>query len=383
MNTADSGRGGLFSRRQALASGAGLVLGGAGLTASQAHADPAVAGAGDWDVDRDDTFQIARLTGPDSINDTGAKWGLYGTDLGSMFEHRGRTYLLFGDSFGEPGHPGQGRWISNTLAWSTTRLPDDGLIFDGMPVDENGEAAELIPKDALPFNTIPTYGVSTGERMFLHYMDVIAFLGGGDWTLDSSGIAFSDDDGLTWTLSDVTWPGDSSFGQACFVRNGEYIYLFGIPGGRLGGVQLARIHVRDMLAQERYEYWDGDGWVRGDHTAATTIIPAPVGEFSIVWNSYYRKWLLTTLHDVPRPEWGTGAVTIRVADCLVGPWSDERVVVTSLEARQLYAPFMPPRWNDGPDIYFALSRFDFYDVFWWHTSLSPEPRGTGRARCVQ
>jgi hypothetical protein len=368
-----------LSRRQVLAAGA---VGLASTTGLASSAGASIAPHGDWDVNPDDTFQIARLTGPDSINDTGPRWGVYGTDLGSMFEHRGRIYHLFGDTFGEPGLPGQGQWISNTLAWGRTRDPAEGLFFDHMPTDETGTAKELIPKQALPFNTIPTYGVSTGSRMFLHYMDVIEFVGGGDWNLDSSGIAYSDDDGENWTLSEVTWPGDSNFGQACFVKQGQYVYLFGIPGGRHGGIQLARIHRQDMLAQDRYEYWDGTGWVRGDHTAAITLVPGSVGEFSIRWNSYYRKWLLTYLHDVPRPEWGTGAVVIRVADCLVGPWSEERVVVTSLEAPQLYAPFLPPRWNDGPDIYFAMSLFGPYDVFWWHTSLAPEPHGEGRARCV-
>jgi hypothetical protein len=28
-----------------------------------------------------------------------------------------------------------------------------------------------------------------------------------------------------------------------------------------------------------------------------------------------------------------------------------------------------PRLSRGRDIYFALSRFDEYDVFWWRTTL--------------
>ncbi len=92
-------------------------------------------------------------------------------------------------------------------------------------------------------------------------------------------------------------------------------------------------------------------------------MPAPVGELSVQYNSYYRTWLMTYLNDE------TDAVVLRTAPELTGPWSDEQTVVTAQEAPALYAPFMPPRWNNGPDIYFALSQFGPYNVFWWHTSL--------------
>ncbi len=48
----------------------------------------------------------------------------------------------------------------------------------------------------------------------------------------------------------------------------------------------------------------------------------------------------------------------------------------------IYAPFIPPRWNDSRDIYFTLSRFDLYNVWLWHTSLPDEHRGTGTERCI-
>jgi hypothetical protein len=69
-------------------------------------------------VDHDNTFEIARLTGPDSINNTHERWNVYGTDLGSMFEHRGRIYMAFGDTFGAPGHPPEfgDDWRSNAMA---------------------------------------------------------------------------------------------------------------------------------------------------------------------------------------------------------------------------------------------------------------------------
>src|SRR5215204_667248 len=43
---------------------------------------------------------VAQLTGAASINDTEAKYGVAGTDLGHTFAHEGQLYMVFGDTFG-------------------------------------------------------------------------------------------------------------------------------------------------------------------------------------------------------------------------------------------------------------------------------------------
>ena len=380
--------------RRVVAVLAGTVLVGAGIGGASVVSNATAPGDR---VNQEDTFQIARLTGPGSINATHERWNVYGTDLGSMFEHRGQIYQAFGDTFGAPGQPPQFGvdWRSNVMAFNRDRDPWDGLTFEGMITDEDGNAKELLesahgginPDGDFETTVIPTYGVSDGKRMYLHYKSVREFGVPGEWTLNYSAIAYSDDDGETWVQPpESRWDGDSNFGQAAIVKQGNHAYFFGIPAGRFGGVQLARVEMQDILDNDRYQYWDGDTWRTGEEEAAETIVPAPVGELSVRWNSHYKKWLMMYLNDTPRPEWGTGAVVIRTADCLTGPWSEESVVVTSIEVPQLYAPYMPPRWNNGPDIFFTLSRFNFYDVFWWHTSLTEEPAGTERAhpaRCVQ
>jgi hypothetical protein len=350
-----------------------LALGAGGVTAQATS------------VDKADTYEIARLTGPGSINRTDLRWYVYGTDLGHTFEHRGQLYMAFGDSFGPPGHPPTfgDDWRSNLLAWSRDANPWDGLTFDGMVTDRPGHAKELIadadvPLAEKPSTTIPTNGVSVGNRMFLHYMAVRAFTGPGFWSLTGSGIAYSDDEGQTWRLpAEAVWPEGSNFGQVAFVEQGRHVYLFGIPGGRFGPAKLARVDKHHLLDLDRYRYWSGSGWAEREDAAAV-VVPAPVGELSVQWNSHYRKWLMMYLND----DDSVNAVVLRTAECLTGPWSDERVVLTAEEVPQLYAPYMPPRWNAGPDIFFTLTRFNLYDVFWWHTSLDGEPKGTEEARCI-
>ena len=61
--------------------------------------------------------QTMQLTGENSPNRTD-QYNVYGTDLGSMFDHNGKIYMVFGDTFGtrNPGHTGAGgaAWRSNT-----------------------------------------------------------------------------------------------------------------------------------------------------------------------------------------------------------------------------------------------------------------------------
>ncbi len=307
---------------------------------------------------------VATLTGPDSINDTGTAYGVYGTDLGHSFEYHGELRMVFGDTFAQ----NQTDWRSNVMAVISDQDPSDGLTFDSMIEDVPGHAKELIAQEAVPgteVTIIPTYGIAAGDRMVLHYMAVSFWGEPGHWDLSQSGLAYSDDDGQTWTVDpNATWPSDSNFGQVSLVEQDGWIYAFGIPGGRFGGVALARVQPASILDLTAWEYWNGGTWVAGDATAAAVINPAPVGELSVRWNSHYGKWLMMYLNE------DEYAIVLRTADELIGPWTDEQVVVMGEEYPALYAPFITPRWNDGPEIYFAMSQFGPYQVYLMQTSLT-------------
>jgi len=160
------------------------------------------------------------------------------------------------------------------------------------------------------------------------------------------------------------------------VPQDEFLYFFGIPGGRFGGVQLARVAPDQVLNLAQYAYWDGNTWAPGDASAARTIVPAPVGELSVRWNSYYGKWMMMYLNE------DKYAIVLRTADCLTGPWSDELTVVAGQEYPQLYAPFMLPKWNDGPEIYFTMSLFGPYNVSLTQTSLNGVAPSTQESECI-
>jgi hypothetical protein len=328
-------------------------------------------------VDPSDTYQVARLTGPGSINHTDRRWDVVGADLGHMFLADGRMFVTFGDTFGgPPAYPffsvSHGGHRANSMAWidPAATVPANGLHFAGMITDASGAAKELISASHGEAGVIPTYGVSVGRRMFLHYMSVREWASPGHWTLDHSGIAYSDDGAETWTRApEATWPGDSNFGQVSLVHQGAHVYMFGIPGGRYGALRLARVPENHVLDTAAYEYWSGAAWSPGDLAAAVDVVPPPVGELSVQWSSHYRHWLMAHLVDP------TGEIVLRLSDSLTGPWSAPQVVVTSAEYPQLYAPYITPLWNDGPDIYFTMSVFDHYQVYLMHTSLRPARGG--------
>jgi hypothetical protein len=243
-----------------------------------------------------------------------------------------------------------------------------------MITDRPGHAKELLSsqKNSYEDTVIPTYGVSVGNRMFLDYMSVHQFGAPGHWTLNYSGMAYSDDGGQNWVKDpNTTWPGNSNFGQVAMVKQPDgYIYLFGIPGGRYGALQLARVPATKMLTISAYQYWNGLTWVTGLPAAAVDIVPAPVGELSVQWSSYYHKWLMTYLDDP------TGQIVLRMSNSLTGPWSAPQVVVDSSQYPELYAPYITPLWNNGADIYFDMSVFDHYQVYLMHTSLTPATSAT-------
>jgi hypothetical protein len=135
-------------------------------------------------VDKADTYRVAQEVGPGSINDTAARWDVYGADLGSMFTSEGRLYIVFGDTFGAPAANsffavGHGNWRSNTMAYvASPAEPVHGLHFSGMITNPLGKAKQLLGSQkvtGVEQTVIPTYGTAVGRTMYLYYMSVAEY----------------------------------------------------------------------------------------------------------------------------------------------------------------------------------------------------------------
>jgi hypothetical protein len=321
--------------------------------------------------------QVSQLTGPDSPNRTG-RFAVAGQDLGSMFHAGGRTWFVFGDTFGSrsPGMVGGGggNWRSNTLAYTTDRNPVDGIRLDGYIVDSTHWAKELLPAkqvDGVEITVIPTYGFAAGGAMYLDYMSVRHWGQPGRWETNYSGLARSTDGGRTWTkLASPRWPGNSNFVQVSVAHVRGDLYFWGVTHGRFGGVKLMKVAERDVEHQGAYRYFagvDAAGAPRWspNMAAARTVAKGTVGELSVVWNPYLERWLMTSSDGA-----STNAV-IREGIAPWGPWSEPSTLVSQADVPGLYAPYMSPEYttNHGRTIYFTLSKWGPYNVFWYRADL--------------
>lgn len=324
------------------------------------------------EVNLADTGKVATQIGTGSINPPSTN-GVYGADLGHMFMNNGRLMMAFGDTFGGPAAADffsttHQDWRSNVMGIARADdSPADGIRFTSTVTDRPNHAKELLSSKKIDGNemtVIPTYGISVGPRAYLHYMSVRQWGLPGQWTLNGSGFAYSDNGGQTWTKAPMMWSGPSNFGQVSLVNNGGYVYVYGIPGGRYGGMKLARVPEGSVLNKAAYQYWNGSAWITGNEYAATTIIAGPVGEMSVQYNTYYRKWIMMYLVD------STQQIVLRTADSLTGPWTDAQVVADSSKYPQLYAPYIMPTFNNTKDIWFTMSMFGPYNVSMMRTSLT-------------
>lgn len=324
---------------------------------------------------------MSTLVGGDGAGDTAGRFGVQGADLGHVFVHRGRLAVLFGDTYGDPradpffSVPHQDR-RGSTLGWLDARGDlGPAIRLADMVTDRPGHAEELLSSQHVPGveeTVIPTAGLSTGARMWMHYMSVRRFEGGGQWTINASGMAYSDDDGHSWIRDPgAMWPGTSRFGQVAFARSDgdPEVFVYGVPAGRYGPVSLARVPADRLGDRTAYRYYTAHGWL-GDERDAADIVRAPVGELSIGYNSYQGRWLMMYLVDP------TGEIMLRSALSPTGPWSAPQVVATTKDYPMAYAPAITPVWNDGPDVVFTLSRYLSYGVDLMRTRLALQPIGT-------
>ena len=250
------------------------------------------------------TSIITKLTGPGGLNDTQRRFGVGGTDLGIMWDNgikdnpnttvaeQHQVLVLFGDSFSTSSPVRTGVWRNNMLFRSTDNMLSNGMYvqdgsvpvdgttaddFSGAPLVYNEELKQNIFKQVIAneryavgndVTIIPTSAISVpynnayGSRQYASFMDVRSWDTPGRWATNYSGIAFSDDNGVTWHVAPESVrasasgystkafvSGNQNFQQMAFVKPPEgsadaaagYVYAYGTPSGRGGTVYLSRV----------------------------------------------------------------------------------------------------------------------------------------------
>lgn len=315
----------------------------------------------------------AQLTGQDALNDTTA-FDVGGTDLGIIVKHNAQYYYIFGDTFS--GSNMAGNWRSNTIALSDDADPSNGIMLNNWIITPGtSNAKELISSlktDNLEMTCIPTTAISYDGNLYIYYMSVKHWSAtGGMWECNNASIAVSTDDGQTFTkMSNISWAGDSNFILFGAVQNSqlssdsEPLYLLATPSGRFGACYLCRVNKSEILNQSAYEYYTGLSTAENpiwnqDYNQAAAILPSPVGEVSVMWNSYLQKWTAFYTDNVDF------SIVVRTAENIWGSWSEPYTIVDSTEYPSLYGSFVHPDLvvDNGSTVYFVMSIFSAYNTY--------------------
>ena len=344
-------------------------------------------------------FQIVRrLTGPagsNTINPT-SQVGIGGTDLGHMVNHNGKTYFLFGDTFASEASAGSGGpdWRNNVMAYSTDTTPANGVTFDGWITRADGTAKQVITPGTAPTTYIPTGAISVGDKIYAWYMHVSNWSTG--WTLSHAGLAswregdsqfttvpnyrFENPAGGAYTTANGTVGGNfgmvaASYRSPLEISGDDHIYLWGTPGGREGGVKLARVLPNQIENLSAYQYFNGTvggfpQWT-GSEYSGEKIVASSVGEMSVMYNEAVGAWTMMYIAGGAAPDF-----EIRQAPQPWGPWSAPVRVADHFQAPGgLYSPYMNPLYveDGGKTLYFTMSLWNPYDVYLAKVSLGIAP----------
>jgi hypothetical protein len=340
------------------------------------------------------TTKLCALTGPQALVDQ-KSLDVCGTDLGIMTELNGRIYFAFGDTFGYEGDICRGNngpnWRSNCFASTEDHDPENGVRLTDWLRGSDGHAIAIVQGahqppfagEASEETKIPTGMVSIDGTIYLHYMSVRGFAAkGGVWECNYSSWVYSSDLGKTWHKCTTPF-GDrgSNFNMLALTAvtpdnpDGKYVYALGTPCGRFGAAKLGRVSKERILDGEAWEYLapsDAGGmeptWTK-EYSRAAEVVPAPVGEASVLWNPAMGRWMYTYLNE------NTACLELREADHLWGPWTAPRVLAIARDYPQLYGAFMTPSFlrDHGRTLFFVMSQFGPYNTFLMKAQLTYTP----------
>ncbi|MBQ2733040.1 MAG: DUF4185 domain-containing protein [Clostridia bacterium] len=328
------------------------------------------------------------LTGEYSPNKTITNYNIAGAGGGYMIDCGDFVLLAFGDNNpeGELGKP----WRANSLGFTTDFDYTDGITFDGFYLNDIGEydgmASDFLlsgHKSGVEDSKIPTGGIKIGDKLYFGYMSVREWTNeeaDGIWPCNYGGLAISTDMGRSWqTPSDLRWPEESNYAQLYPVIDGDYVYIFGVPGGRKGACKIMRVRIEEIENFSAYEYMvgrdeNGIGIFEKGYDAMMSdfaAIEESVGGVGVMYNEYLEDWIVTYC----TPNAGnirTGSIVMRVAKSLDSVWSDPVLIMSQATYGSVYEPRICARYvrDGGQKMMLICSRWSIYNSLVFEIELS-------------
>ena len=280
------------------------------------------------------TGDFDREIGKATLNETGKRFGITATDLGSSFEHKGKLYFLFGDSWGRPGD-------LDAIGWTESVDPERiKLEF------HTGEDGKWIPPKVPGIGQgafeIPSGGTSLDGTMFVAFTETLS-----GRQMARSVIARSRDDGRTFEM--LYELSRDKFINGAFWQADGWVYVYGSGKYRTSSVCLARVRPSDIGVRTGWEFFTGIDsagtplWKRRESDAVPLFLHDVVGELSVAWLPPVNRYVM--LYNSSRPR----GITMRSARTPWGPWSEGSVIFDPWRDKG-YGHFLhvPPR-SGGTD----------------------------------
>ena len=297
---------------------------------------------------------------------TESNYGLAGSDLGYAFEHKGKLWLLFGDTIATPTYGGRPNAQNaaprtpahnDSVGFSVGTNVDQCLKLDFVrnstggyrnPVPVNAQGA---PAFTLASFEIPVAGIDVSGRMF-----VIFATEKNETFATRSAMAVSDDEGNTFrVLYNFSTPPCVRCDGAKFVNvaigdaassslKDGYLYFWGTQGGagyRHSPVYLARKLAATMGQAGGIQYFTGlsrpadtPAWSAAESDATRLFQDVDgadatptncTGELGVDYNAFLQRWVMLYNCTNRTPASGPG-IFMRFATQPWGPWSAPQLI---------------------------------------------------------
>jgi hypothetical protein len=379
------------------------------------------------------TRKICQLTGEldrslgqhhPAFNRTETRFGLRGTDLGASFEHKGRCWLLFGDTHPSGPNTDYRPIDGDSIAWTEDRIPAGGFRLEFLTAPDGKYLAPSAPGVSINGFEVPTGGFSAHGSMYVFYTTDARFPTGGA-VMARSVLLRSDDDGRSFRTLYTLSRDRVIYVSPAVVESRRWS---GLPEKRGRGVlmwsastqyrrsdpylsYLPLQEVEDRGALRVFAGRDAAGrpeWSEQEADAAPLFHHPCIGELCVSWNPFLERWLmLYNSGGTPGPR----GILFRSAEKPWGPWSEPQMLFdpwadggyghfmhVSFKAERRdevhdpgkedvwggeYAPYVVDRYTTGTrgrtTLYWLMSTWNPYNVVLMTSTL--ERAGGTRIRC--
>jgi hypothetical protein len=237
---------------------------------------------------------------------TFTRYGIEGTDLGSSFEHEGRTYFLFGDTVGRL------RRALDTIATTDASDPDSGVRLDFL---KSGSDYLTIQPPGISMGAfeVPVAGISLGGQMYV----AVSTNHSEDRSTDRSVLA-------KFTLPATFQPlrTISQLPAGHFVKfsmhtdpgpiaglppGGPFILVWGTGAYRKSDAYLSVVPAAQFESGNGTRYFAGldarsdPVWSEKESEAVAIVQNGTMGDLSVTWSKDLGLWLMTYDSRDPAP----------------------------------------------------------------------------------